>query len=166
MDRSRKFSSLIAALALAGFIAVACDSGTQEPDAPDQSTSSTPIQATDSQSSKMPRPIDLPEGLTAAIPETFLEEVPIYPGSVPTLGKGVVVDGVEMAGLHLQTSDDARTVYDFYVEKLSREGWTIEERDDFANKNAISATNGKCRAMMLAAPDEAGGTNIFLVTEC
>jgi len=160
MDRSRKFCSLIAALALAGFIAVACDSGTQEPDAPDHSA---PGEAADSQNAPVPLPTD---GQVATIPETFAEEVPIYPGSVPAIGKGAVVDGVSMAGVQLQSSDDSETVYDFYAEKFSRDGWTIEKRDDVSNNNAISATNGKCTALMLAAPDGAGGTSIFLVTEC
>ncbi len=166
MDRSRKFSFLIVALAMACVFTVACDSGTQEPAAPDQPTPLTSSDATDSQSDLAPVPTDLPEGTVAAIPEAFADNVPIYPGAVPAVGRGTVVDGVSMAGVHLQTADAPEEVYDFYVDKLSREGWTIENRDGFAGKNAISATNGKCKALVLAAPAEGGGTNLFLITEC
>ena len=166
MDRSRKFSFLIAALALAGVFTVACDSGTQEPAAPDQPAPLTSSDATDTQSDLAPLPTDLPEGTVAAIPETFADEVPIYPGAVPALGKGAVVDGVSMAGVHLESTDAPNKVYDFYVDKFSHEGWTIENRDGFAGKNAISATNGKCKALVMAAPAEGGGTDIFLITEC
>lgn len=166
MDRSRKFSFLIVALAMAGVFTVACDSGTQEPAAPDQPAPLTSSDATDSQSDLAPLPTDLPEGTVAAIPETFADEVPIYPGAVPALGKGVVVDGVSMAGVHLESTDAPQKVYDFYVDKLSREGWTIEKRGGSEGKNAVAATNGNCKALMLAAPAEGGGTNLFLITEC
>lgn len=166
MDRSRKFSFLIAALALAGVFTVACDSGTQEPAAPDQPAPLTSSDATDSQSDSALLSTDIPEGTVAAVPETFADEVPIYPGAVPALGKGAVVDGVSMAGVHLESTDAPEKVYDFYVDKLSREGWTIENPDGFAGKNAISATNGKCKALVLASPAEGGGTNLVLITEC
>ena len=37
MDRARKFVSMVSALAMTGALAMACDSGTEEPAAPDQS---------------------------------------------------------------------------------------------------------------------------------
>ena len=148
---------------MACLFTAACDSGTQEPAAPVPLTSS---ETTDSQSDSALLSTDIPEGTVAAIPETFSDEVPIYPGAVPALGKGAVVEGVPMAAVHLESTDAPQKVYDFYVDKLSREGWTIENRDGFADKNAISATNGKCKALVLAAPAEGGGTNLFLITEC
>jgi hypothetical protein len=169
MNRSRKLTFLIAALAMAGVFTVACDSGTQEPAAPDGSKSLTAGDATDSQSDSTPSsilPTDLPEGVVAAIPKEFPDEVPIYPGSVPTEGKGMVSDGVPTAAVQLQTADTPEEVFDFYTDKLSQDGWTIEDRDGFEGKNAVSATNGTCRTIMLAAPAENGGTTIVLITEC
>ena len=169
MNRSRKLTFLIAALVMAGVFTVACDSGTQEPAAPDGSKPLTPGDATDSQSDSTPSstlPTDLPEGAVATIPEAFPDEVPIYPGSVPAQGRGTVSDGVPMAAVQLQTSDTPEEVFDFYTDKLSQDGWTIEDRGGLEGQNAVSATNGTCRATMLAAPAENGGTTIFLITEC
>ena len=152
MDRFRKLSLLIASLVMAGVFTVACDSGTQEPaapDAPSESSAATPTEKS--------------ADATASIPEEFPNEVPIYPGSVPAQGRGAVSDGVPMAAVQLQSSDTPEEVYDFYLEKLSRDGWTIETR---ADHDAVSATNGECTAQVLAAPNEDGSTSIFIFTEC
>jgi hypothetical protein len=163
MDRYQKFSFLIAALAMACLFGVACDSGTQEPAAPDNAM---PIAPGDAQSDTTPAPTQLPEGSTVDIPEEFASEVPIYPGSVTSQGKGAVSDGTPIAAVQLQTSDSPEKVYEFYRDKFRDDGWTIEEREGFEGKNAVSATNEKCRASMIAIPDEAGGTNVFVMTEC
>ena len=166
MDRSRKFSFLIIALAMAGVFTVACDSGTQEPAAPAGSKPLTSSKAADSQSSSRLSPSALAKGVVAAIPDGFPAEVPIYPGSVPSMGKSGVSDGIPMAAVQLLTTDSPEQVYDFYMEKFSSEGWTIEEQHaGLRGKNAVTATNGKCKATMLAAPDE-NGTLVFLITEC
>jgi len=167
MHRSRKFSSLAAVLAMTCVFTVACDSGTQEPAAPADSVPATSDDGTGSlDDAAPPSPTELPEGSAAAIPGEFPDEVPIYPGSLPAQGKGLVSDGVPMAAVQLKTTDSPKKVYDFYLDKLMREGWTIEEREGLEGKNAISATNGKCTATVLAAPSEDGGSSIFLLTEC
>lgn len=164
MDRYQKFSFLLAALAMACLFAVACDSGTQEPAAPDNAMPIAPGDVTDSHSDATPT--ELLEGRTAGIPEEFPDEVPIYPGSIMSQGKGGVSDGVPMAAVQLQTGDAPKKVYDFYLNKFRSDGWTIEDREGFEGKNAVSATNGKCTATMIAIPNEEGGTDIFVVTEC
>jgi hypothetical protein len=108
----------------------------------------------------------LAEGSTATIPEEFSKDVPMYPGALASQGKGAVSDGSPMAAVQLQTTDTPREVYDFYVEQLSKDGWTIQEQEGLEGKNAVSATKGKCTATMMAAPSEDGGTQIFLLTEC
>jgi hypothetical protein len=171
MHRFRKIAYLIVGLATAGAFAVACDSGTQEPAAPDNA--GTPLTA-DGSSTRPPDvipesryPIDLPADVDAGIPDIFPDEVPIYPGSVPAQGKGTEVEGVPIAAVQLMTLDSTEDVYDFYFDKFTNEGWTIEEREGFAEKSAISATKGKCKVTILAAPAEEGnGANIFIVTEC
>jgi hypothetical protein len=165
MHRSRKFSILVATLAMAGVFTVACDSGTQEPSAPDDSMSDTSGEVADSAGEAAPPP-GLAEGSTATIPEEFPNEVPIYPGALASQGKGAVSDGSPMAAVQLQTTDTPKEVYDFYVEQLSKDGWTIQEQKGLEGKNAVSATNGKCTATMMAAPSEDGGSQIFLITEC
>jgi hypothetical protein len=170
MNRFREFAYLIVGLAMAGAFAVACDSGTQEPAAPDNA--GTPLTA-DGSSTRPPDvipesrfPKDLPAELVAEIPDVFPEEVPIYPGSVPALGKGTEVNGIPMTAVQLLTLDSAEDVYNFYFDKFTNEGWTIEEHEGFAERHAISASKDKCKATMLAEPTEDGGANIFLVTEC
>jgi hypothetical protein len=160
MDCFRKLSLLIASLVMAGVFTVACDSGTQEPEAPD---TSTPLE-----SGEATTPAEKSEDAAASIPEEFPNEIPIYPGSVPAQGRGAVSDGVPMAAVQLQSSDTPEEVYDIYKEKLSRKGWTIEKRADHEGKNVVSATNGECTATVLAAPseDEDGSTSIFIFTEC
>jgi len=181
MARSHTLSFLIVPLALTGLLAIACDSGTQEPAAPTTPTSPTsealqvedsagmnasPDEMTESGFPASRYPADLPEGVQATIPDTFPEEFPLYPGSAPAQGRGVDLKGVPTAALQLLTMDPPEQVYEYYVENLQGEGWEIDDREDFRGKNAISASNGKCRASMLVTPTEDGGSDIFLITEC
>jgi len=163
MHRSRKLSLLIAAVVLAGLFAVACDSGTQEPDAPD---TAIPLESGDAADSQATPQMAMPEGGTADIPEEFPNDVPIYPGSVPAQGRGITSEGVPMAAVKLYTTDSAEEVYEFYKDKFSGDGWTISPRENLEGKNAVSATNDGCTVTMLAAPAEDGGTTIFMITKC
>jgi hypothetical protein len=127
--------------------------------------SSTSGEVADSAGEAAP-PAGLAEGSTATIPEEFSKDVPIYPGALASQGKGAVSDGSPMAAVQLQTTDTPEEVYDFYVEQLSQNGWTIQEKEGLEGKNAVSATRGECTATILAAPSEDGGTQVFLLTEC
>jgi hypothetical protein len=75
MDRIRKFALLIAGLAMAGAFAVACDSGTQEPAAPDRPTSSITID-------------DTAQGSPAVNPGALRDDVPVYPGAAVAVSAG------------------------------------------------------------------------------
>jgi len=163
MDRSRNFSTLLIALAMACLFTAACDSGTQEPAAPD---TAMPVTQQDGATPEPSVPTELAEGSTATIPEEFPNEIPIYPGAMAAQGKGVISEGVPMAAVQLQTSDSPEKVYEFYKDQLSRNGWTIQEREGLEGKNAISATNGKCTATIMAAPTDDGGSQVFLLSEC
>jgi len=166
MHRSRKLSLLIATVVLAGMFAVACDSGTQEPAAPDTSKPPQSSNETELQSQSSLPPVEVREGLTPGIPEEFPSEVPIYPGAVAAQGKSAVANGVPLAAVQLRSTDSPEKVYGFYRQKLNNEGWTLDERENLEGKNAVTATNGNCKAMMVAGPGEDGGSEIFLITEC
>ena len=175
MARSQNFFSIIASLALTSLLAIACDSGTQEPDAPtaepvqSEESSATNPTAADTSGSEFAAsryPTDLPEGVTSALPDNLPEDFPLYPGSAPAQGRGVEVEGVEMSALQLLTMDPPEAVYEFYREKFQSEGWEIEDNESLRGKNAISASNGKCKASVLVAPTEDGGSDIFLISEC
>ena len=71
-----------------------------------------------------------------------------------------------MSALQLLTMDPPETVYEFYREKFEGGGWEIEDREDFRGKNAISASNGKCKASILVAPTDDGGSDVFIISEC
>ena len=174
MARSQPYPFLIiVSLALTGLLAVACDSGTQEPEAP----TPAPLKIEDSSAANTDAagevvfpasryPTGMAEDASASVPDTFPEELPLYPGSAPAQGRGVDIEGVPMAALQLLTMDPPNTVYDFYREKLETSGWEIEDREDFKGKNAISFSNGSCKGSMLVTPTDDGGSDIFLITEC
>jgi len=172
MNRSRNLSLLIASLAMACVFTIACDSGTQEPEAPAQAPAqgaSAPLESgegTELQSQSPLPPTEVREGLSPGMPADFPSDVPIYPGSVPAQGKSAVADGIPLAAVQLRSNDSAEVIYDFYRDKLSRDGWTLDERKNLEGKNAVTATNGDCKAMMVAGPSEEGGSQIFLITEC
>jgi hypothetical protein len=178
MARSQNFSLLIATLALTSLIAAGCDSGTQEPDAPaaepmkieNSAAPTAGAESTgDSGSSEFAAsryPTELAEGVTAAVPDNFAKEFPIYPGSAPAQGRGVEVEGVPMAALQLLTMDPPEKVFGFYREQLQSSGWEIEDKEEFKGKTAISASKGKCKASMFVTPTDDGGSDIFLISEC
>ncbi|MBY0396599.1 MAG: hypothetical protein K2X91_09055, partial [Thermoleophilia bacterium] len=106
----------IAASAALVLAVAGCDSGTQEPAAPtpaapeaapeaaptDESAATPPAAAKregDIDSSRFPT--DLPEGITAAVPENFPSDVPIYPGAQPAQGKGIDIEGSPQAAVQL-----------------------------------------------------------------
>jgi hypothetical protein len=169
MDRARKFVSMVSALAMTAALAMACDSGTQEPDAPDQPAqtgSADGVQAT----GEIPEsrfPTELPDGAHRGMPESQPKDLPIYPGSVPAMGKDAMIENRPMTAVQLLTMDETPVVYNYYSDKFASDGWTLDERPELAGKNALSASNGKCKASVLIVPVEDGeGSDIFLLTEC
>ncbi|MEO1936284.1 MAG: hypothetical protein ABGX04_16015 [Myxococcales bacterium] len=169
MARSQNLSFLIATLALTSLIAAGCDSGTQEPDAPADAPMKIENAAAPSGSVEFAAsryPTELPEGVSAAVPDNFPKEFPIYPGSAPAQGRGVEVEGVPMAALQLLTMDPPEKVFGFYREQLEGAGWELEDKEEYKGKNAISATRGKCKASMFVSPTDDGGSDIYLVSEC
>ena len=152
MDRIRKFALLIAGLAMAGAFAVACDSGTQEPAAPDRPTSSITID-------------DTAQGAPAIIPGALRDDVPVYPGAVAVGAGGSGAEGASTTGFQLTTKDAPEKVYEFYVENLENEGWAIETTGG-NGLNAISGTKEGCKVRMMVAPSEDGGSNMIMTTDC
>ncbi len=95
MARSKqltRFASLIVVLAVTGLLSVACDSGTEEPDAPTPAPLeieySAPTYAKtdptlDTGFAASPHPSDLPVGGLATVRDHFPKFLPLYPGSLP-----------------------------------------------------------------------------------
>jgi hypothetical protein len=171
MHRLIQSTLLLAGLCAAALITSGCDSGMPEPGA-DTTADTAEARPADAMAERPPDEIgaerleSLPKGVKAEIPEDFPDDVAIYPGSVTAQGKGGKIDGAPTAALQLMSLDPPDKVFAFYKDELERQGWTIEEREGFAEKNAITAHKGDCRASMLAAPTSDGGSDIFLISDC
>jgi len=187
MDRSRPFAHRFLAMALAFSLvglAVACDSGTQEPDAPMPSNEfgAAPSNESDSGNTKpAPTPVQtprdgsiaserfpekLPEGITAEIPYNFPSNIPIYPGAQAAQGRGAELEGSPVSGVQLLSNDDAATIFDFYQKELEANGWEISESDRSEASGSITATNGNCKAALFIQASPQGGSDIFVINEC
>lgn len=167
-----------AALALA---VVACDSGTQEPTAPtpaapeaseapapaDESAATPPAaSAREGEIDPSRLPAELPEGVVAAVPEYFAAEMPVYPGAQPAQGRGIDHEGSLQAAVQFVTNDALPEVHKFYSEQMKSKGWTLEEDTLNDTSAVIRASTEKCKANVLLMTVEAGGSDIFVTTEC
>ena len=180
MDRSRTIAPVIMSLALAALLSAACDSGTQEPAAPTEASPAHSSSADEDASAATQAEVDekiaaipesryikdLPEGVEAAIPDNLPKDLPIYPGSAPAQGRGAEVEGKPMAAVQLLTVDSPDEVFGYYKETLEVEGWVIEDRPELSGKQALAASKDGCKATMLIAPADDGGSDIFVVSEC
>lgn len=179
--RPAGLASLVAAAAALALSVAACDSGTQEPAAPtpaapeateeaapaEESAATPPAAAKregDIDSSRFPT--ELPEGVTAAVPDNFPADVPLYPGAQPAQGKGVEIEGSPQAAVQLLTNDAYPEVHKFYSDQLQSQGWTISEDTENEAAAVIQASKDKCKAHILVTPVEGGGSDIFIATEC
>lgn len=172
---------LLVALFALVLLALACDSGTQEPAAPAaEATESAPDAAateesTDSAPAAVARegdidsarfPTELPEGVTAAVPDNFPSDVPIYPGAQPAQGKGVEIDGSPQSAVQFLTNDALGDVHKFYTTELGSKGWTLDLDEENEGAATIQATKDNCKTNILITPAEGGGSDLFIVSEC
>ena len=162
-----------------GLFALACDSGTQEPAAPTPAATEAPEAAAPTAEGAAPAPAaregeidssrfptELAEGATAAIPDNFPSDLPVYPKSQPAQGKGVEHDGSPQSVVQLLTNDAVPDVHRFYSTELQAKGWTIAEDVEAEGTATSQAGKDKCKANILITPAEGGGSDIIIVTEC
>ncbi len=185
MDRPSSFDHRFLAMALAfAFVglAAACDSGTQEPDAPAASNefgaNEAAPQAGDSSAAAPTAPprdgsiaaerfvADLPEGITAEIPHNFPSSIPIYPGAQPSQGAGVERDGSPVSGVQLLSNDSPGEIYGFYEDELRANGWDITASTNDPMMSTISATQNGCQVGPFIKTSPQGGSDIFVMNEC
>jgi hypothetical protein len=182
MDRSRPLAHRIFAMASAfafvGF-AAACDSGTQEPDAPAESSEYGAAPPADSPSAaatapEIPRdgsiaaerfPEKLPDGITAEVPHNFPSSIPIYPGAQAAQGKGADDAGSALSGLQLLSNDPPTQIYAFYEDELKSKGWEITESSNDNLVSSITATNGSLKTAVFIQASPMGGSDIFIINE-
>jgi hypothetical protein len=180
VDR-RSGAILIATLFTLVLLALGCDSGTQEPEAP---TPEVPEAAADAEApaesaGEAPAPVaregeidssrfpaDLPEGVTAAVPDNFPGDMPIYPGAQPAQGKGVEFEGAPQSAVQFVTNDALPDVHRFYSDELGAKGWTLDSDEETNAAVIIKATKGSCSSNILITPAEGGGSDIYIVSKC
>ena len=184
MDRSRRPAHRLLAMTLAVALvggAVACDSGTQEPDAPTPTnefgaTGNTPTaQEPTTPQAQPPRdgtiaaerfPTELPEGVTAEIPYNFPASIPIYPGAQAAQGRGAEVEGAPISGVQLLSNDTPSQIFEFYEQQLQANGWTIDESKGEDMAGSIMASKDGCKAVIFVQTSPEGGSDIFVINEC
>lgn len=172
--------SLVLASAFAlSLFALACDSGTQEPAAPAPAAPAATENAAPAGEAAAPKaaaqggeidpsrfPTELPEGVSAAIPDTFPSEVPVYPGAQPAQGKGIETEGSPQSATQFLTNDAAGDVHKFYSTELQSKGWTLGTDTENEGMATIEASKDKCKVQILITPSTNGGSDIFIVTAC
>ena len=174
-----KTTLLLAASGAIALLALACDSGTQEPEAPapaapeatgdaaaDASAAAPAPLAREGQIDSSRFPTELPEGVTAAVPDNFPTDIPIYPGAQAAQGKGVEIEGSPQSAVQFLSNDAYPDIHKFYSEQLQGKGWTISEEVENEGAATIQATKDDCKAYILIAPAEGGGSDIMIATEC
>lgn len=177
----RPSGALLFATLLALFVfALGCDSGTQEPAAPtpempeaaatdgaagSESEAAAPV-AREGEIDPSRFPAELPEGVTAAVPDNFPSDVPIYPGAQAAQGKGVDMEGAPQAAVQLVTNDALGDVHKFYSEELAAKGWTFEQDTETETSATIQATKGECQTHIMIMSAPGGGSDIYIVTGC
>lgn len=176
MDRIRSFLILALTLPLVGVLAAGCNTGTEEPDAPQTEAAAAGDAAGDAVAdaadavaeeihpSRFP---ELQEGVQAAVPENYPEDLPVYPGAVPAQGRGMTGDNGDMAAVQLLTNDPPYKAFTYYQDELESKGWTVEKADGQGESPAISVTKDGCKATFMFVPSENGaGTDIFAISAC
>lgn len=180
MDRIRHYLILALALPLICAIAIGCNTGTEEPDAPRDEAATDTASGTDSSAAtsadeaRPPDEIDssrfpeVPEGAEAALPSNFPSDLPVYPGSVPAQGRGVKDDSGDIAGVQLLTNDSPDQAYNYYYDQLEASSWGILTRaDEEDDQKAITVEKDGCKAIFMFVASESGtGTDIFTVSSC
>lgn len=174
MDRIRTSLTLALALPLIAAIAIGCNTGTEEPEAPSSGAAATSGSETGAAAVVPPADIDpsrfpeLAHGVVAAVPDNFPSDLPVYPGSVAAQGRGTTDEGGDMAAVQLLTNDSPEQAYDYYRNELESKGWAIGDTPPGADgESAISVTKDGCKAVFMFVPSTNGpGTDIFTISSC
>jgi len=178
MDRTRTWNIPLITLLVVAFVAlvaVGCNSGTEEPDAPKPDpipggpapggSDGAGVKADEIDPSRLPE--ELAEGMIAGVPELYPSDLPVYPGAVAAQGKSASRDGSDMAAVQFLSNDDPADAYAAYVRDLESKGWTADPESTPRDGNSIEVIKGDCKATVLFAPATGGsGTDIFAISEC
>lgn len=85
-------------------------------------------------------------GEGAEVPAEFPKDVPVYDGTV--LG---AFSNADSWTLNIETADDPKTVIEFYVAQLEKEGWAKESQADMGTGGMYSAKKDGNRTVTVVA---------------
>jgi hypothetical protein len=102
--------------------------------------------------------VEVKAGKNVELPKDFPADVPVYPGAT-ILTSMTTPDGVMVS---TQSTADATKVVDFYKQKLTGDGWTVEGEMNMGPQRIISFAKGDRQVTVTAASDE-GQTHISLM---
>lgn len=179
MDRIRTFLIFALTLPLIGALAVGCNTGTEEPAAPQTEAAANTADAAEAAAAAADvvpdeiHPSRFPElegDLEAAVPDTYGSDLPVYPGSVPAQGRGESSEDGDVAALQLLTNDPPEKAFGYYQDELESKGWNFETQEEATaeeERSSISVTKDGCKAIFMFVPSESGaGTDIFSISSC
>ena len=175
MDRFRPFLTLALTLSLMGAIAMGCNTGTEEPAAPQADSAedaaagddtggkeagAMAADATDTPDDIHPsRFPELPAGAEAIIPDNYPSDLPLYPGAVPAQGRGLTNENGDMAAVQLLTNDSPEEAIVYYAEELESKGWNATTTGGTGGNNtSMAAEKDDCKAIVMFVPSPNGPT--------
>lgn len=84
-------------------------------------------------------------GGEVTLPESFPDDLPIYPESVPF---SAMETGGGTAMVTVNSEDSEEAIYAYYQEKLPAAGWQIENEVNVGGGRVLNATKGDQRAVV------------------
>ena len=84
-------------------------------------------------------------GGDVTLPESFPDEIPMYPDSVPF---SAMETGGGTAMVTVNSDDSEANIYEYYKEKLPAAGWQIDNEVNVGGGRILNATKGDQRAVV------------------
>jgi hypothetical protein len=96
------------------------------------------------------------------VPDEFPKDVPIYPDSMPMAMMTAEGHG---SFVSFKTEESQEAIYDYYLEQLAAEGWTLEAEDSFRGQLSITSTKDNRKVVVTVAGTEGDTRANIVITE-
>ncbi len=87
------------------------------------------------------------------IPADWPSDVPIYPRTTVVTTVDYEVEGTRNVGVTLDSTDDPKTINDWYVDEVEKSGWKITAKASTNGNYVISGTKGDQQLSVAIATD-------------
>ena len=101
------------------------------------------------------------------IPSDWPSDVPIYPDTTVVSTVDYEVSGAKNMGVTLDSTDDAKTINDWYVDEVEKNGWKVTAKASTNGSYVISATKGDQQLSVAIAADlgtDNTGVNLMVIS--